>query len=109
MGGKLNFKKILFIFSVFLLGLLLGVFVTVAVIREALPLRDHVIIIGIYLLTALPVLIILFAYYLSTISYLKEAVGTKAGEIVGRVLTFFLVSLLVFSILFLGLLFSAIA
>jgi len=105
----LKIKNIIFVFSVFVLGLLLGVFVTVAVIREALPLKEHVAVIGIYLVTGLPVVIILFVYYLSILSYLKRTIGEKGGKIVGRVLTFLLVSILVFSVLFLGLLFSAIA
>ncbi len=102
-------KKSIFVFSVFLLGLFLGVFTTVAVIREALPLKEHAVVIGIYLVAGLPVAIILFLYYLSTISFVIESIGEKGGKIVNRVLTFIIVTILVFSVLFLGLLFSAIA
>ncbi len=102
-------KKITFVFSVFLLGLLLGAFVTTAVIREALPLKAHAVTIGIYLVTCLPVVIILFIYYVSLTKYVKNKLGEKGGEVINRVLTFLLVTILIVSILFLGLLFSAVA
>jgi len=95
-------------FVTFLFGLLLGSFGTAFVIREVFPLREHYLAILIALVAGGPILLILFLWYLSIIRYAQRVFGQRGGEVIGRLLTFIIVSISVFFILVMGIFYAAV-
>ena len=94
---------------IFLLGVCLGTFLTVTIIREALPLKQHFPVVVIYTLCITPIFLILFFWYLHIIKVIRHVFGSKEGEAIILIILFLIVTtVLVFSLLS-GLFFFAIA
>ena len=94
-------------FAAFLFGLLVGALGAVVVVREAVPLREHAYVIGIYLACALPLLLIVFAWYLRTVRVFRRLLGEKAGDLVANFTAFVFVGLFVVFLIVIGLLYAA--
>ena len=92
----------------FFFGLSVGGFTTVAVIREAVPLRDHVWAIGLSLVTGAPVIFLMFLWYRSLIKSLLLAFGQKGGSIISSILTFQIVATILIFLVIVSIFFAAI-
>ncbi|MBC8184186.1 hypothetical protein H8E88_24090 [candidate division KSB1 bacterium] len=98
------FSKILLFFS----GFCLGGFLAVSIIREALPLRDHVVIIVIYVIYLIPIIIALTYWYVKIIQSCRQMFGEEKGSFIGTILSFILLSVLVIFILVIGMYYTAV-
>ncbi|RKY75944.1 hypothetical protein DRQ12_10995 [candidate division KSB1 bacterium] len=94
---------------IFLMGLLLGGFGAVTVVREAVPLRDHFYAIVIYSLFTIPVLLILLVWYMRVVKTCKAILGEKGGKLISSIMSFLLIATIVLFILIVGIFFTAIA
>ena len=94
--------------TAFAFGVCVGGFGAVTVIREAVPLRDHVYAIGLSLLFGFPILSFLFVWYLKTMNNCKRVFGEKGGKIVGSLLAFLVVSVALFFVVVLGIFYAAV-
>ena len=93
----------------FVLGVLFGGFVSLTVLREAIPLRSHVYMIAITGISIIPLSIALFVWYLNILKSVNRAFGTKGGNIIGTLLTFIVVTNIIVFIVVTALFFAAIA
>lgn len=102
-------SKILKILSVFAFGLVVGGFGAVTVVREAVPLQNHVWMIGISLACALPILLGLVVWYLRVANICRQMLGPKGGEMINAILTFQLVSNALLILILMSIFYAAIA
>jgi hypothetical protein len=98
------FSRILIFFA----GFCIGGFLAVTVIREALPLRDHIVIIVIYALYIIPIIVALSYWYIKIIKSCRQMFGEEKGSFVGTILSFILLSVLVIFILVIGMYYTAV-
>lgn len=94
-------------FLAFLFGLAMGTMGAVTVVREAVPLRNHVVMIGIYLAGAVPMVLIVFFWYLHVVRTFRKLLGEKAGALVSNFTTLVFVGLFVMYLLVVGLFYAA--
>jgi len=92
----------------FVLGVCVGGFGAVTVVREAVPLRDHVYAIGLSLLTGGPIVLFLLLWYLRTVRSCRKLFGDKGGRVVGSILAFIVVSLALVFMIILGIFYAAV-
>jgi hypothetical protein len=90
-------------------GICTGGLLAVFVIREMVPLRDHVWVVIISGILASPIFVLLVLWYFRVVRECRKAFGEKGGAIVTSLLTFIVVSLSIVFLLIAGLLFSAVA
>ena len=102
-------SKILKILGVFSFGLAVGGFGAVTVVREAVPLQNHVWMIGISLACAAPILIGLMIWYLRVVNICRQMLGPKGGQMINAVLTFQLVSNALLILILMSIFYAAIA
>jgi len=100
--------KILSRVLIFFAGFCLGGFIAVTVIREALPLRDHYVIIGLYILYVIPIIIALSYWYVKIINSCRQMFGEEKGSFIGTILSFILLSVLIIFILVIGMHYTAV-
>lgn len=93
----------------FVLGVCVGGFGAVTVVREAVPLRAHVYAIGLSLIFGLPILLFLFAWYLRTVARCRKLFGDKGGNVVGSILAFIVISLALLFVIVVGIFYAAVA
>jgi hypothetical protein len=105
----LNNSKILANFAIFAFGLAVGSFAAVTVVREAVPLRDHVWAIAISVVCAVPILIALAFWYLRVVSACRRVLGVKGGEVITAILTFQIVSNVLLLLILMSIFYAAIA
>jgi len=105
----LDSSKILKILGVFSFGLAVGGFGAVTVVREAVPLQNHVWMIGISLACAAPILIGLMIWYLRVVNICRQMLGPKGGQMINAVLTFQLVSNALLILILMSIFYAAIA
>lgn len=94
---------------VFCFGLAVGGFFAVGVIREAVPLREHVWAIGLSLLFGIPIVTGLIIWYLHLIKDVKRAFGPRGGEIISQILGYQLVSTFLVMLIVISIFYAAIA
>jgi hypothetical protein len=102
-------SKILKIIGIFSFGLAVGGFGAVTVVREAVPLQNHVWMIGISLACAVPILIGLMIWYLRVVNICRQMLGPKGGQMINAVLTFQLVSNALLILILMSIFYAAIA
>ncbi len=102
-------SKILKIFGVFAFGLAVGGFGAVTVVREAVPLQNHVWMIGISLACAVPILLGLLVWYMRVANICRQMLGPKGGEMINAILTFQLVSNALLILILMSIFYAAIA
>jgi uncharacterized Tic20 family protein len=105
----LNNSKILGTLGIFFFGLAVGGFAAVTVVREAVPLRDHVWAIGISIACAVPILIGLIVWYLRVTEACRRVLGAKGGEMINAILTFQLISNCLLLLILMSIFYAAIA
>lgn len=105
----MNNSKVLTNFGIFLFGVAVGSFTAVTVVREAIPLRDHVWAIGISVATAVPILIALAFWYLRVVNACRRVLGVKGGEVINAILTFQIVSNALLLLILMSIFYAAIA
>lgn len=88
--------------------MVLGAFVAVIVIREAVPLRDHYIAIIICSVFASIIVFGLILWYLKVVNSCRKAFGEKGGTIINTIMSFLLVSISLLYILVVGIFYMAI-
>lgn len=93
----------------FVFGFCLGGFLAVTVVREAVPLRDHVWAIGLSLLTGVPIIAIMFMWFKSLLKKVRVVLGEKGGDVVSSILTFQIVASLIIFLIVISILYAAIA
>ena len=94
---------------IFIMGVLLGGFGAVTIIREAVPLREHFYTVVTCVIFTIPIFIILLIWYTKVIDTCRIILGEKGGKLIGSIITFLLISTLIFFILVVGIFFSAVA
>jgi hypothetical protein len=105
----LNNSKIIASLGIFAFGVAVGSFAAVTVIREAVPLRDHVWAIAISVASAVPILIALTVWYLRVVSACRRVLGAKGGEVINGILTFQMVSTALLILILMSIFYAAIA
>jgi hypothetical protein len=93
----------------FVFGFCLGGFVAFTVVREAVPLRDHVWAIGLSLLTGAPIMVMMYMWFKSLLRQVRVVLGEKGGEVVSAILTFQIAALLIIFLIVISILYAAIA
>lgn len=93
----------------FVFGFCLGGFLAVTVVREAIPLRDHVWAIGLSLLTGAPIIVIMYMWFKSLLRKVRVVLGEKGGDVISSILTFQLAALLIIFLIVISILYAAIA
>ncbi|MFQ5630801.1 MAG: hypothetical protein ACE5I1_18675 [bacterium] len=93
---------------VFLFGLAVGGFFAVAVIREAVPLRDHVWTIGLSLLFGLPIVSGLIVWHLRLVRDIRRVFGQKGGEMIAQILSYQVVSTFLIILILISIFYAAI-
>jgi hypothetical protein len=105
----LNNSRIFANLAIFSFGLTVGGFAAVTVVREAVPLRDHVWAIGISLVLAVPILVGLTFWYLRVVNACRRVLGAKGGEVINAILTFQVVSNVLLLLILMSIFYAAIA
>ena len=105
----MNNSKTLTNLGIFALGLAVGCFTAVTVVREAIPLRDHVWAIGISVVCAVPILLALVLWYIRVVSACRRVLGAKGGEVINAILTFQVVSTVLLFLILMSIFYAAIA
>ena len=93
----------------FVFGFCLGGFLAVTVVREAIPLRDHVWAIGLSLLTGAPIIVIMYMWFKSLLRKVRVVLGDKGGDVISSILTFQIAALLIIFLIVISILYAAIA
>lgn len=96
------------IFS-FCFGVVFGTFLTIIVIREAFPLRDHYVALVVCSILAVIIASVLIFWYFKVINASRAAFGEKGGGIINTILSFLLVSIVLIFVLVVGIFYAAIA
>jgi len=91
------------------MGVLLGGFGAVTIIREAVPLREHFYTVVTCIIFTIPIFIILLIWYTKVTNTCRVILGEKGGRLISSIITFLLISIIVVFILIMGIFFSAIA
>ena len=104
----MNNSKILANLGIFSFGVAVGSFAAVTVVREAIPLRDHVWAIGISVAFAVPILAALAVWYLRVVSACRRVLGAKGGEVINTILTFQVVSIALLFLILMSIFYAAI-
>ena len=94
---------------IFIMGVLLGGFGAVTIIREAVPLREHFYTVVTCIIFTIPIFIILLIWYTKVTNTCRVILGEKGGRLISSIITFLLISIIVVFILIMGIFFSAIA
>lgn len=100
-------NKIISKVLIFIFGFSLGGFVAVALVREAVPLRDHIYVMIVYIIYVFPIFIGLFFWYKSVIRSIRKFVGDEKADFYASLFSFFFVSLIVIFILTIGLFYTS--
>ena len=102
-------KNLWGILGSFVVGLFLGSFAAITVIREAVPLRNHIFVTITFVGAFLPILIVLWLWFLAIVKGIRQALGEKAGKLILNLITFLLVAEVILFIFVAGFYFTAIA
>lgn len=105
----MNNRNILTSIALFCFGTVFGAFFATIVIREAVPLRDHYVMIGISFVSSAVLVIGLIAWYFKVVNSCKKAFGEKGGGIINTIMSFLLVSISLLYILVVSIFYMAIA
>jgi hypothetical protein len=105
----LDNSKILKIIAVFSFGLVVGGFLAVTIVREAVPLQSHVWMIAITAACGAPILLGLVVWYLRVVNICRQMLGPKGGEMINAILTFQLVSNALLILILMSIFYAAIA
>jgi hypothetical protein len=106
--NKLLDSKIFSRILIFFTGFCIGGFLAVTVIREALPLRDHIVIIVIYTLYIIPIIVALTYWYIKIVKSCRQMFGEEKGSFVGTIISFIWISVLVIFVLVIGMYYTAV-
>lgn len=102
-------KNMWSLIGAFVLGVFLGGFASITMIREAVPLRDHIYLTATFIGAFIPILIVMWFWFLSVARQLEKGIGEKGGRIFTQVLSFLLVAEVILFIFVAGFYFTAIA
>ncbi len=102
-------KNIWSIIGSFILGLFIGTFAAITVIRESVPLQSHIFVTLTFVVCFIPILIVLLLWYLHMTKELRESLGEKGSKIFTQLITFLLVAEVILFIFITGFFFTAIA
>lgn len=93
----------------FCFGAVVGGFIAVIAIREAIPLRDHYMAILISSILAVVIVTALIIWYLKVVKICYKVLGAKGGSMINTILSFLLVSIVLLFLLVVGIFYAAIA
>jgi hypothetical protein len=93
----------------FCFGVFVGGFLSIVVIREAIPLRDHYLMIGIISAAGSIVVLVLIGWYFRVIKICRTAFGDKGGGVINSLLSFLVVSTALMFMVIVGIFYAAIA
>ena len=102
-------KNLWSIIGSFVVGLFLGSFAAITVIRESVPLRDHIYLTLTFVLSFIPILIVLWLWFIHLTKSLKISIGEKGGKIFVQLIAFLLVAEVILFVFIAGFYFTAIA
>ena len=102
-------KNLWSIIGALVVGLFLGSFAAITVIRESVPLRDHIFVTLTFVGAFIPILIVMWFWFLSISRQLSKNLGAKGGNIFTQVIAFLLVAEVILFIFVAGFYFTAIA
>ncbi len=105
----MNESKVKQAMMFFTFGLCFGGFMAVAVVREAVPLRDHAWSIGISLLTGVPIFYLLYRWYKTLLHSVRTVLGEKGGAVISSIVTFQIVAMTIIFLIVISILYAAIA
>ena len=93
----------------FIFGFCMGGFLAVTVVRESIPLRDHVWAIGLALLTGVPMITLMYMWFKSLLRKVRLILGEKGGDVISSIVTFQIVAMLIIFLIVISILYAAIA
>ncbi len=87
----------------------LGSFAAITVIRESVPLRSHIFVTLTFVGSFIPILIVLWWWFLGIVKQMKISLGEKGGKLFIQLIAFLLVAEVILFIFVAGFYFTAIA
>jgi len=102
-------KNLWAIFGGFVVGACLGAFAAVTLIREAVPLRSHIWVTVTFVGAFLPILAVLWIWFVILARKLRKNLGEKAGGLILQLIAFLLIAEVILFIFVAGFYFTAIA
>ncbi len=101
--------KVGFALALFFFGVAVGGFFAVTVVREAVPLRDHVWMIALTLVFGTPILLGLALWYIRMVRVTRKVLGPKGGDLISQLLGFQIASTALILVVLLSIFYAAIA
>ena len=95
--------------AIFFFGTVFGSFFATIVIREAVPLRDHYVMIIISFVSSAILMLGLLFWYFKVVNSCKKVFGEKGGGMINIIMSFLLVSIGIFYVLVVSIFYMAIA
>ncbi len=105
----MNNKSIFTSITIFFFGTVFGSFFATIVIREAVPLRDHYVMIIISFVSSAILMLGLLFWYFKVVNSCKKVFGEKGGGMISSIMSFLLVSIGIFYLLVVSIFYMAIA
>ena len=105
----MNNKSIFASITIFFFGTVFGSFFATIVIREAIPLRDHYVMIIISFVSSAILMLGLLFWYFKVVNSCKKVFGERAGGMINSIMSFLLVSIGIFYLLVVSIFYMAIA
>ena len=102
-------KNMIYLLLSFVLGLLLGNFLSLTILREAVPLRNHIYMIGFASISIIPIFIFLVVWYYQILRSLEKLIGSKGGHLIGIILAFIVVTNILIFVTVSAIFFAAVA
>jgi uncharacterized Tic20 family protein len=93
----------------FCFGVVVGGFLTIIAIREAIPLRDHYMAILVSSIFAVFIVAALILWYFKVVKVCYKVLGEKGGGMINTILSFLLVSIVLLFLVVVGIFYAAIA
>ncbi len=102
-------KSVLTSVAIFFFGTVFGSFFATIVIREAIPLRDHYVMISMSFVSSAILMSGLLFWYFKVVNSCKKVFGEKGGGMINSIMSFLLVSIGIFYLLVVSIFYMAIA
>lgn len=93
------------IVSAFVIGMLSGIFGVITFRHEIWPIAGHVKEMTLYVVSVVPIFLILFIWYMKIIESSKKVFGRSLGELINAILSFLLVTLILLFAVIIGIFF----
>ncbi|MFQ5822510.1 MAG: hypothetical protein ACE5JB_00455 [bacterium] len=100
--------SIIAVISAFLVGMFSGAFAIITFRHEIWPISGHVKEMALYVISSVPIFVILLMWYLKVIKFCGKVLGEGLGRLINAILSFVLVTLILLFAVIIGIFFVVI-